>query len=108
MNTIILFYKYVEIAEPVTIKKWQQKICNDLSLKGRIILAREGINGTLEGNLPKIEQYKLLMNNHPLFNDIDFKESAGSSECFPRLRVVVKNEIVHFGIDHAKAPAKNA
>ncbi len=46
------------------------------------------------------------MNTHPLFGDIDFKDSFGGAEYFPRLRIVVKEEIVKMGISPEKLTAK--
>jgi predicted sulfurtransferase len=107
MDTIILFYKYVDIQYPKQILKWQKKICQDLNLKGRIFLAHEGINGTLGGNCANLAQYKTLMEAHPLFGGIDFKESAGDPTAFPRLYIVMRNEIVHMGIDPQKITARD-
>lgn len=101
MSKIILFYKYVDIEYPKRIAKWQLKICSDLQLKGRVIIAHEGINSTLGGTDQQIERYKRLMEQHELFGAIDFKESAGSADCFPRLSIKVKNEIVRMGVDPA-------
>lgn len=99
MGKILLFYKYVPIEYPKRILKWQQKICSDLGLKGRILLAHEGINGTVGGSLEYIHRYQELMKKHPLFNDIDFKESEGSEHDFPRMQITVRTEIVSLGID---------
>lgn len=99
MGKIILFYKYTDIQYPKQIFKWQMQVCRELNLKGRVIIANEGINATLGGSEQNIEIYKKIMNNHIYFKDIDFKESEGNAECFPRLRIVIKNEIVKLGID---------
>jgi predicted sulfurtransferase len=98
IGTLILFYKYVDIHYPKQILKWQTKICKELGLKGRVILAHEGINATLAGSTENISLYKNLMDSHPLFTGIDFKESQGNADYFPRLRIVVKDEIVKLGI----------
>jgi len=99
MAKIILFYKYVELKDPQEVAHWQKALCTMLNLKGRIIIASEGINGTLGGTDQTINAYLTVMRAHPLFDDIDFKESEGVADHFPRLRVVVKKEIVHLGID---------
>ncbi len=39
------------------------------------------------------------MLNHPQLRDMDIKESAGDASCFPRMRIVVKDEIVHLGTE---------
>lgn len=107
MGKILLYYKYVQIENPEVILNWQKSLCNFLGLKGRIIIANEGINGTVGGEIQNIEQYKKEMNEHPLFNDIDFKESDGGSQYFPKLKVVIKKEIVHLGLDTNKVTVKD-
>lgn len=102
MSKILLFYKYVSIENPEAIKKWQLELCKKLNLKGRVILATEGINGTLGGSDQETDAYMQEMNTHPLFDQIDFKFSPGGAESFPRLSVKVKNEIVHLGLDKEK------
>lgn len=99
MNKIILFYKYIELTHPHAEVKQQKKLCADLQLKGRILIAQEGINGTLGGTHEQIDSYIAYMRQHPLFADIDFKESLNVANHFPRLRVVIKNEIVNLGIN---------
>ena len=108
MNKIILFYKYIEIPYPKQVMKWQQQICQDLQLKGRILISHEGINGTLGGLSENLDQYKNLMSEHELFGNIDFKESAGGPECFPRLSVKVRNEAVSLGIPYDALTPRNA
>lgn len=99
MGKIILFYKYVEIKNPQDLALWQKELCLSLGLKGRVILATEGINGTVGGQEESIEAYIKSMEAHPLFGSIDFKEAAGDELYFPRLRIMVKKEIVNLGID---------
>jgi UPF0176 protein len=102
MNTILLFYKYIDIQHPKHIMKWQQKICSELGFKGRILISHEGINGTLGGTTDNAERYKKIMSEHPLFGDIDFKDSQGGTECFPRLSIKVRPEAVSLGIAYDK------
>lgn len=99
MGKILLFYKYVDIIYPEQIRKWQERLCKELLLTGRVIIAHEGINATLGGSIESIEQYKQTVSEHILFDGIDFKESVGDSDYFPRLRIVVKEEITRFGLD---------
>jgi predicted sulfurtransferase len=108
MNKIILFYKYISIEYPKQIMKWQREICQNLGLKGRILISHEGINGTLGGLTQNLDEYKNLMSSHELFNNIDFKESAGGAECFPRLSVKVRDEAVALGIPYDQLTPRNA
>lgn len=107
MGKILLFYKYTDITYPKQILKWQKTLCESLGLKGRLILAHEGINGTIGGTSKNVDLYKQQMQEHPLFADIDFKESEGSDDHFPRLRIVIKDQIVNFGIDPQKIRAQD-
>ena len=106
METLILFYKYVDLEYPAQIMKWQKQIASDLNLKGRVILAHEGINGILSGAEANIDAYIAHMNEHALFKGIDYKRTSGAEGYHPRLRVVVKDEIVHFGVDTKKITAR--
>lgn len=107
MNTILLFYKYIAITYPKQIMKWQQTICQELQLTGRILISHEGINGTLGGATEQTNKYKALMLEHELFGGIDFKESEGGTECFPRLSVKVRNEAVSLGIPYDQLTPRN-
>lgn len=104
---VLLYYKYVEIEYPEQVAKWQRTVCQELGLKGRIIIAHEGINGTVGGTQEATQQYKLAMESHPLFSGIDFKESPGDADSFPRLRIVVKKEVVRLDVDPQQLTAKD-
>jgi len=101
---ILLFYKYIVIDNPVEILKWQRELCERLGLKGRVILAKQGINATLGGAHDACEEYKKIMSEHALFGNIDFKESPGDHNYFPRLRIVIKDELINFkqSVDFSK------
>ncbi|MCX5925257.1 MAG: rhodanese-related sulfurtransferase [Candidatus Dependentiae bacterium] len=107
MGIVLLFYKYVTIPEPKRFAKWQTKICQDLNLRGRVLIAQEGINGTLGGTTESIERYKAIMREHESFADMDFKENAGSAEDFPRLRIATRNTIVNLGVDPRELTARD-
>ncbi len=107
MGKILLYYKYVTIEYPKQAVKWQKKICQDLGLTGRILIAHEGINGTLGGSIENTQRYITIMQQHPLFDDIDFKESKGSAACFPKLQVKVRDEVVRLGIPADQLTPKN-
>ena len=107
MEKILLYYKYIDIEDPQAIRDWQKELCQTLHIKGRILIAHEGINGTAAGTAEAIEQYIAAMRQHPLFSDIDFKYSDSHADDFPRLRVAVRPEIVSLGIDPKKLTVKD-
>lgn len=91
---VLLYYKYTSIENPVKLRDGQRKLCEELNLKGRIIVAGEGINGTLEGTLENTEKYIKELTLDPRFRDINFKKSPGTGDAFPKLSVKVRPEIV--------------
>jgi len=109
--TIILFYKYTAIAEPEKLMQEQKLLCQKLNMKGRMIIAQEGINGTFEGTDENIKVYLQDLLSHPNFGDIHIKKSEGTGNAFPKLSIKVREEIVatHLeekGIDPNKITGK--
>ena len=51
LDKVILYYAFTPIADPTALMLWQKNLCETLSLKGRIIIAEQGINGTLGGKM---------------------------------------------------------
>jgi UPF0176 protein len=94
---IILYYGFTPLEDPVAIHLWQRTLCEALSLKGRILISRHGINGTLGGAMDDLRRYISATKEFPGFRHIDFKWSEGSADDFPRLRIRVRDEIVSFG-----------
>ncbi len=99
MFQILLYYKYVNIDDPEKLRQDQIELCKNLNLKSRIIVAKEGINGTLEGKIEDTERYIQNMQNDSRFADMRYKKSTGTGNAFPRISVKVRPEIVslHLG-----------
>lgn len=96
---IILFYKYIHIDEPEELMQKQKEVCQRLNLKGRMIIASEGINATLEGTQENIKKYCDELLKNPLFSGTHIKISDGTGEAFPKLSIKVRDEIVASGLD---------
>lgn len=97
MQKIILFYKFIPVADPEVTKLWQLELCKALGLKGRMVISKHGINGTLGGHIDSLRAYKSAMNKTELFKGIMYKWSEGAENAFPRLSIKVRPEIVSFG-----------
>jgi UPF0176 protein len=91
---ILLYYKYVQIDNPQAVMAAQKAFCEALGMRGRIIVAHEGINGTIEGTRENTEKYIAWMNTDRRFRNIHWKKSAGLGDAFPKLSVKVRKEIV--------------
>lgn len=91
---VLLYYKYVALDDPQKVCDAQRQLCLDLGLKGRIIVAQNGINGTVEGTIEATEQYVEAMQKDKRFSDILFKRSEGTGNALPRLQVRVRQDLV--------------
>jgi len=96
MQKIILYYKFAPIADPESVKLWQKALCERLNLKGRIIIAPHGINGTLGGDIEDVKAYVKETKQFTPFRGMAFKWSMGTGKDFPRLSVKVRPELVAF------------
>ncbi len=94
MHQILLYYRYVNIEDPKLEMARQRAVCEVLGLTGRVIVAEEGINGTLEGTLENTEKYMEWMKADKRFKNIHWKLSEGTGDAFPKLSVKVRKEIV--------------
>lgn len=95
---VLLYYKYTKLKNPREEMVRQRAWCEALNLKGRIIVAEEGINGTLEGTKANTEKYIKLMDTERKFKNINWKKSEGTGKAFKKLSVKVRPEIVTTGI----------
>ncbi len=98
-SVVLLYYKYVNLPDPEAEMLAQRQLCERLGLKGRILLAKEGINGTIAGSAEAADAYVAAMNDHLYFNDISYKRAESEHLPFPRLRIKVRPEIVTLGVD---------
>lgn len=96
---ILLYYKYAAIRSPEKFAAEQRELCERLGLKGRIIVAREGINGTVEGLAKDTKKYRAFLSAKRGFADIHWKVSEGAGSAFPRLSVKVRPEIVSLSLE---------
>jgi UPF0176 protein len=94
---ILLFYLFTPLGDPEAIRLWQRDLCESLGLRGRILLSKDGINGTVGGELKDVKRYVRKTREYPAFKHIDFTWSDGRGDDFPRLSVRVRDEIVSFG-----------
>lgn len=94
---ILLFYAFTPLADPEAVRLWQRDLCESLGLGGRIILSKDGINGTVGGELAAVKKYLRKTREFAPFKHMDVKWSEGGGNDFPRLSVRVRDELVSFG-----------
>ena len=94
---IISFYKFVTILDLEELKIQIENICSMFETKGTILIAPEGINGTIEGSKNNIKKFLETLKNNKNFSDIIPKYSYSSKDSFNRMKVRLKKEIVTIG-----------
>lgn len=102
---ILLFYKYVDIDNPAELMEAIRTYATERNMKGRVILANEGINGTLEGTVEAAAQFAAWIKADSRFADMHVKTSQGYGDAFPKLSVKVRAEIVTLKAPHLKPHA---
>lgn len=91
---VLLFYKYVHISDPAVLKDTYKALCEKYNLKGRTILAEEGINSTLEGTLEDTENFVAEFLKDTRFSDMQIKRSTSRGDSLKKLMIKVRQEIV--------------
>ncbi|MGB5246667.1 MAG: rhodanese-related sulfurtransferase [Woeseia sp.] len=98
MINVVSFYRFVDIDAPAVLRDELQSLCAARDLLGTVLLAEEGINGTLAGSAAAVrEVFAWLQDALGLRGPIDARWTEAELAPFRRLRVKVKNEIVTLG-----------
>jgi len=95
---VLLFYKYVRIDDPAVFLTDHKALCEKLQIKGRYVIAHEGLNGTCEGTPGAINEYVKILTADSRFADMHIKYSKGTGTAFPKLKIKVRPEIVSLGL----------
>ncbi|MFC6333759.1 rhodanese-related sulfurtransferase [Paenibacillus septentrionalis] len=96
---ILLYYHYTSIAEPAEFAKEHLAFCKSLQLKGRILVASEGINGTVSGTVEQTNAYMEAMKADPLFQGIVFKIDESETHAFKKMHVRPRAELVNLSLE---------
>ncbi|WP_061962828.1 oxygen-dependent tRNA uridine(34) hydroxylase TrhO [Demequina aurantiaca] len=94
---VLLYYVFTPLSDPDAVRLWQRDLCESLGLGGRIILSKDGMNGTVGGDIDAVKKYLRKTREYPAFKNMDVKWSDGNGDDFPRLSVRVRDELVSFG-----------
>lgn len=95
---VISFYKYVVVEDPDSFAREHLEWCGTNGLKGKIYIAKEGINGSVFGTPELTELYKSHLRSYNAFREIAFKETNTNLDAYIKMHVRVKNEIVNSGL----------
>ena len=102
---VAAFYKFIELKG---LTEWQKIFSSFLAsenIKGTVLLANEGVNGTVAGQCESIENFRTFLDANKLLSEKNYKTSFCDEEPFPRLKVKLKKEIVSIGNSEANPNA---
>jgi len=94
---VAAFYKFTPLYNLSELQETFMQFLTQHKIKGTILLAHEGVNGTLAGSSESINKFKDFLKIRDLLSIKNFKTSFCEVEPFPRLKVKLKNEIVSIG-----------
>ncbi len=95
---VAALYKFVKLLDFVEKQEPLQSYCQAQGVKGTILLAQEGINGTIAGDRESIDSVLSFLRSDPRLHDLDHKESYTDHPPFKRMKVRLKKEIVTIGL----------
>ena len=99
LNIVVAaMYKFVHLPDFRELREKLLQVCEKQSLKGTLLLAEEGINGTVAGDREGIDNFLCFLKQDSRFTDLEHKESFVSEMPFYRMKVRLKKEIVTMGI----------
>ena len=96
---VLLYYQYVPIENGETFAQKHLADCKELGLKGRILVADEGINGTVSGTIEQTNAYMELMKNDPRFSSTIFKIDEAEQNAFKKMHVRYRPELVNLSLE---------
>jgi UPF0176 protein len=94
---VAAFYKFAPFVDPAALRPALLKLCSAHRVKGTILLAAEGINGTIAGTQAAIDQVAAHISALPGCAALNIKYSSAATMPFHRLKVHIKAEIVTMG-----------
>ena len=95
---VAALYKFVELPDFADLKAPLLACCEQHGVKGTLLLAEEGINGTIAGTHTGVRAVLTYLRSDPRLADLTHKESGASKMPFYRMKVRLKKEIVTLGV----------
>ena len=94
---IAAFYSFADLSNLEELQVMFTSFLKNEDIKGTVLIAHEGINGTVAGKEPSIDRFKDFLKSKNLLEQHNYKISYSEEDPFPRLKVKLKNEIVSIG-----------
>lgn len=96
---VAAFYKFLPLKNIPQLQQAIREVCDEAAVLGTILLAAEGINGTIAGSREGVEKLFVYLRGLDGLEDLDSKLSFCDENPFYRMKVRLKKEIVTLGVD---------
>ena len=104
--TVATFYKFVALPDYAELQQPLKEVCQSHAVKGTILLAEEGVNGTIAGNQAGVDAVLTYLQSDARLQTLDIKESTAQKPPFAKLKVRLKKEIVTIGLPEVNPTAQ--
>ena len=94
---VAAFYSFVDLSNLEKLQKTFNHFLKKENITGTVLLAHEGVNGTVAGTDAGIDKFKNFLKLNNLYEQQNFKISSSEEDPFPRLKIKLKDEIVSIG-----------
>ena len=94
---VAAFYSFIDLSDLLQLKSEFTEFLKKQDIRGTMLIASEGINGTLAGKESSINEFKNFLKSKNLYEAKNFKTSHCEFDPFPRLKIKLKDEIVTIG-----------
>ena len=94
---VAAFYSFIDLSDLLELKSEFTEFLKKQDIRGTMLIASEGINGTLAGKESSINEFKNFLKSKNLYEAKNFKTSHCEYDPFPRLKIKLKDEIVTIG-----------
>ena len=95
---VATLYKFFKVDDLVALQDHLYAICNKNNVMGTILIANEGVNGTISAKPREIEKTLISIQKDDRFSEIEIKYSSTNKQPFHKMRVRLKKEIVTIGL----------
>lgn len=96
---VAAFYGFAAVADPAGLRRDLRALCEGLDTRGTILVAPEGVNGTVAGRPDAVDRLVTHLRSLPGLGGLDVKFSQAADMPFHRMKVRLKREIVTMGVD---------
>lgn len=89
-RVVVALYRFVKLEDYQSIQRPLLSLCEAAGVKGTLLLAHEGINGTISGSRSAVDDVITWLRSDPRLKDLDWKESFHVIDPFHRMKVKLK------------------